>query len=344
MFCIKCGTSLPEDARFCPKCGFPVPESLIQSDPPDECTEEEQASAVQENIIQHDEQPVQDEDAEIKEFVGTESKYYIGKWRKSSNPEKAVSWNWAAFFLSGYWLGYRKMYIPLLVWFVLAFGFGIIMITVGYVYPLLAFILDVIIIGISVFLGMYGNALYYRHMERKLKKWHADPVLQSRTTLSKMGGTGWLTVILLTVANVVIAIIAFTIMIFSLFNFGLFNEGITFGTGSDDYGVTGVQDQFSANSPIYLEATFGYPVGTDKLKIVLLKQNNSSEDLIDQWSQKVNPSWESIYFNLYDPKSDGYLDSGHYIVRIYDGKDLLDEGEFDITSFSIDGGTNNIQL
>ena len=36
MFCIKCGTEIPEEAEFCPKCGSAVEKSIIPSEPPNE--------------------------------------------------------------------------------------------------------------------------------------------------------------------------------------------------------------------------------------------------------------------------------------------------------------------
>ena len=48
---------------------------------------------------------------EFSAFVGPKADYYLERWRFAvDGPEIATGFNWAAFFLSGLWLPYRKMY------------------------------------------------------------------------------------------------------------------------------------------------------------------------------------------------------------------------------------------
>jgi hypothetical protein len=48
---------------------------------------------------------------EFSAFVGPKADYYLERWRFAvDSPEVATGFNWAAFFLSGLWLPYRKMY------------------------------------------------------------------------------------------------------------------------------------------------------------------------------------------------------------------------------------------
>jgi hypothetical protein len=48
---------------------------------------------------------------EIRAFVGPNSGYYLNAWQPALSDQGSVSgFNVAAFFLSGLWLGYRKMY------------------------------------------------------------------------------------------------------------------------------------------------------------------------------------------------------------------------------------------
>ncbi|MDB5349656.1 MAG: hypothetical protein JWN86_903 [Planctomycetota bacterium] len=49
---------------------------------------------------------------DLADFVGPKASYYLDKWRAplSGNGSDA-GFNWAAFFLSGLWLAYRKMYL-----------------------------------------------------------------------------------------------------------------------------------------------------------------------------------------------------------------------------------------
>ena len=48
---------------------------------------------------------------EFSAFVGPKADYYLERWRSAvDGPEISTGFNWAAFFLSGLWLPYRKMY------------------------------------------------------------------------------------------------------------------------------------------------------------------------------------------------------------------------------------------
>jgi Protein of unknown function (DUF2628) len=48
---------------------------------------------------------------EIRTFVGPKADYYLKKWRLAlEGSGSATGFNWAAFFLSGMWLAYRRMY------------------------------------------------------------------------------------------------------------------------------------------------------------------------------------------------------------------------------------------
>jgi hypothetical protein len=47
---------------------------------------------------------------ELLLFVDRNPLYYERKWGKKENPSKGISWNFAAFFFSTFWFGYRKMY------------------------------------------------------------------------------------------------------------------------------------------------------------------------------------------------------------------------------------------
>ena len=358
MYCIKCGTKLPEEALYCIKCGFPVPEALKQNGRMEaqeneqwEVTVLEQArneSQASENDGNPEHfHPAPGPPYEEREFIGSNAEFYLEKWAKTASPGSAVSWNWAAFFLSGYWLAYRKMYLNVIIWFIVVAGLGGIMIATEFHHFFWTAIIELVLLCINVGLGMYGNALYYRHMRKKIQKWRDEPTLHSKTSLPELGGTGWIGVILLIVLNVIIGMITFIMMMVSMLHSGIFqslNEGMTFGTGSDQYGITGIQDHFSAESPIYLQAAFDEPIGTDSIHVMFFKQDDENEVMVGQWDQEVDPSWDSVYFNLYDPTLDGYLDPGHYVVRIYDDNDLLSEGEFDISSFSIDGGSNEYEL
>jgi Protein of unknown function (DUF2628) len=68
---------------------------------------------------------------EVEAFVGRNAAYYLKRWglppiRETGYdqdvpdiqlPQPKTGFNWAAFFLSGLWLPYRKMYVPTLIFF-----------------------------------------------------------------------------------------------------------------------------------------------------------------------------------------------------------------------------------
>src|SRR5262245_35166664 len=49
-------------------------------------------------------------EAEIKAFVGQNADYYSSRWTPLLEGKDWSGFNWAACFLSGLWLSYRKMY------------------------------------------------------------------------------------------------------------------------------------------------------------------------------------------------------------------------------------------
>ena len=82
------------------------------------------------------------------------------------------SWNWAAFFFTGLWALYRKMYAVFFVVLGISFTWGFVVEGLSLGSPLNDFIFIVLW---SFGFGIYGNALYYRHTIRKIAK--------ARTTL-----------------------------------------------------------------------------------------------------------------------------------------------------------------
>ncbi len=55
---------------------------------------------------------------EIRAIVGSKADYYLKKWRPVlEGKSHGAGFNWAAFFFSGLWLPYRKMYIATLIFF-----------------------------------------------------------------------------------------------------------------------------------------------------------------------------------------------------------------------------------
>ncbi len=85
-----CGTVIEAIAGDCPACGESLKTTAHGFD-----GESAESASVQ----------------ELRVFVGRRADYYLGKWREAlAGTGTGTGFNLAAFFLSGIWLPYRKMY------------------------------------------------------------------------------------------------------------------------------------------------------------------------------------------------------------------------------------------
>ena len=131
-------------------------------------------------------------------FVGTNAQYYLDKWRPIlSRWSPSAGFNWAAFFLSGLWLSYRKMYRLTLILYAIII--------------LESILEDVVFVGMlgdpeppaglgqvvglvaAIICGCYGNQWYLSHARRVISEVSAtglqgDDLVR---TLVKRGGTSF---------------------------------------------------------------------------------------------------------------------------------------------------------
>ncbi len=193
--CPRCQTKNPEFAEICTHCGM-----ILQ--PTDPFGSQEQASyheyrpygasphsAYADSSEEIDGMNPQD----LLAVVGTNTEYYIPRFRRISGG-KRLSWNWAAFLLTPFWLLYRKMY-----------GYGFLMIALQLIETIMVSVLSgqlgitdttttdealstissvttanpsIMYIAIAITLlsgaifllklvvGFYGNLLYQQHCKR----------------------------------------------------------------------------------------------------------------------------------------------------------------------------------
>lgn len=148
-------------------------------------------------------------DSDFVTFVGqTNTEYYFNHWKNNSDKNTFSSWNWASFFLGGYWLLYRKLY----AWFV---GFTIVDF-IGFTIldtfsPFISILFSLIMM---ILLGIFGNCIYIRHSKKKilpLKKFfyrfgNTDEALKTN------GGTTLVAPLVLLAAAGVIAIMVATLL------------------------------------------------------------------------------------------------------------------------------------
>jgi hypothetical protein len=136
---------------------------------------------------------------ELTAFAGKNASYY---WRKSARGGHGeglmAGWNWAAAFLSIFWMLYRRMHKEF--WIIVG-----ILVVWGMAEGLLQALADLQAeatrsierVGNFVFavvMGMIGNGLYLRRVRREVlqsrRLFSADPQ-GHRTHLAKRGGTSW---------------------------------------------------------------------------------------------------------------------------------------------------------
>jgi len=125
--CPQCGQANPEFSEFCSRCGHALPSAEWKSTPP------QYPPQYQQNIphfgsygeyspihvplsnpyggIPKEEKIGDFTVEEAAAFIGPNSAQYIPRFYKMSKQGTCVSWNWAAFLITPYWLFYRKNYV-----------------------------------------------------------------------------------------------------------------------------------------------------------------------------------------------------------------------------------------
>jgi hypothetical protein len=127
----------------------------------------------------------------IKLFVQKNSDYYISKWKLMTAKNSMISWNWASFFFTGLWFGYRKM---------IFYGFLYVLISVLFSLPVIGFFLW---LSAWIGVGMFGNYLYGKYTYEKLKelKFLYPNEADFKTAVIEKGGTSIIDVILIMILS-----------------------------------------------------------------------------------------------------------------------------------------------
>lgn len=294
MFCSNCGKENEENGKFCSGCGK---ELVPVTDQETESTEEQVWS----------------------DFVGKNYHYYKYKWAQKDDPAKAASWNWAAFLLGIFWLGYRKMYKPIFILFGVFLIGDLIEMLSGY-HDLAVYVVTYLPMICYAMIGIYGNALYYQHAQTQIAKArdsHDDSMVKYTGGTSGKGVAG------------AFGILVGYFIIFSILLSIFSSSSIVFGTDEGSFGVTDIKSSFSADENIFYEVDFGETADTSTVDVHVILEDNGTEAVYAQFEEGVEPDWTGFYNYLYDPDYD-FLEPGTYVVRVYRNGDLLSEGSFDI--------------
>lgn len=137
-------------------------------------------------------------------YVGPKNAaYYALQFERIKTENNIVSWNWPAFFLTSYWLLYRKMWLNAFgYWFVLPVVLAVLSAIVGLIGGETAsdfFYYGVYLLIAFVFAPIYANRIYYRHAQNKINKVAAitSSAEQQSEELARIGGTSKVVLIIL---------------------------------------------------------------------------------------------------------------------------------------------------
>lgn len=172
MYCSQCGFNVSEGAKFCFQCGAQISQG---------------AGIPQTNVVYESHVPyLSSDDQLLRLFVGEEKQdYYLKKWSQGDR-----GWNWAAFFLAIFWLGYRKMYKPVFVMIGIYLIIDLVVAFIGFDDTNLN---NWIGIAAGMTLGFWGNYFYRQHAImkiNKIKNQYRDPgMVMDQVRLQ--GGGSW---------------------------------------------------------------------------------------------------------------------------------------------------------
>jgi Tfp pilus assembly major pilin PilA len=190
LFCTKCGTKNSIESHYCGDCGHLLQQSSETPDLPHDISKKVERTEYWEAAVGY-----------------KNTDYYLTQFQKFANSGVSASWNWPAFFITFYWLLYRKMWLYALAFFIfpyiLLILFGIILGMSGSdPSSLIAGIFWLLYIGISfILIPIYANGIYYRRVENKIaavKVGSADNEKRLRI-LSAKGGTSSAAIIVILV-------------------------------------------------------------------------------------------------------------------------------------------------
>lgn len=190
MFCAKCGTSNDEAANFCANCGYALPLSA--------------------QVV-----GAASDEEYYKAFIGPKNQdYYLHHFSSFDQRGKVrETWHWPSFFVTFYWLLYRKMWVNALLYFFLPYAFLIVVGILGLVAGSASAIPIALgylayMAGIFILLPMYANGIYYKHCKKVIADVRAKTPDTQRQLgeLSGKGGTSSIVIILLLIFGFVAVI------------------------------------------------------------------------------------------------------------------------------------------
>lgn len=162
MFCTHCGTENLEQNNFCAHCGQELVQPVAQ--PP--------VQGVAQTPSAYAERPAQNsqtnDESEARALytaaVGHEkAAYYVPFFLRFDREGAKTSWHWPAFFITTYWLFYRKMWLWGTLYMLAPIPLSILYFLLGPGTTELLYLL-----GVYVVIPLYANVIYYKHVKKKI--------------------------------------------------------------------------------------------------------------------------------------------------------------------------------
>ena len=107
IFCTECGSKNNEGNLFCSECGNKLQGGREKNDSLGKVNTDKIKQINSNNF----ETNLDIDKNDLVKFILKNTDYYISKFEELKITGSKISWNWSAFFFTGYWMLYRKMYI-----------------------------------------------------------------------------------------------------------------------------------------------------------------------------------------------------------------------------------------
>lgn len=304
MYCSKCGAKHDIGSKFCPSCGAPISnpsqEDIYQSDLRNDVTSEKTAKT-----------------EALRAYVGKNADYYFNKWQIETGEVKKDSWNWAAFFLGFFWLGYRKMYSVLFA-----------LVAIYLVTDVILYAIDIdstlinsgIGMGTSIVLGLMGNYFYYIQAEKSIMK-NSHQGIYLKDKIARAGGRSPLGLFFSIFMMIIYLVISAFILDPALATPEM--EVIEFGYSEMDGEIDDPSSEFQKYDEIYY--SFYFPSLEGGPYKVVIEKLEGTESIYDQWDDEVPPDWPGVVASMYAPE-----DEGDYVMKIIQDNEVVAKGEFSV--------------